>query len=474
MAFGRKLIAAATLVLASALPAQAATLASANAFACGVDRSGGYTPPSASVASRAMRASFGYPGRNLDPQMPSMVKLRIVYEHPDRIEIDHCGGTVIDDRWIVTAAHCVAADRTWDRVEVIAGDTNLDGVGVVKRTSRDAICHAGFEYDGLKDDIALIRLEEPLPPEIVPASLDGQGRSSARVGGSALVAGWPVTGRNAGDRRLNKTPVNIREVDVPGYITATSATGGADGVCRGESGGPLMAYGMRGLQLAGVLSGIQPGTENYSGEECMLAGYEMYFTPVAAFSNWINTIVATCDHGPDECRGGGNVGSNLLLAYAPSYSGQASYTQPSYQPVAQQVAYHQPTVQHVTYTQPVTQQVAYVESVAPAYQPVYQEIASTPIYTTAPSYTTAYVETTPVYEPTFNLGYVDTASLYVEPAYVETSVPWSSTGDSYIETTPMTYTQSAPTYVDVTYNYRPAAMYEGGYSVAYAESFIYE
>lgn len=431
MAFATKIFGAATLLLAFGTSVHAETLASANAFACGVDGASVMSSPSHSTGSRVSLAHTGYPGSTLDPDMPAMVKLRIVYEHADRIEVDHCGGTVVNSRWIVTAAHCLAADKSWDRVEVLAGDANLDGSGIVRRVSRDAVCHSGFQYESLKDDVALIRLEEPLPPEIVPAAVDDQGTSSAKTGGSVIAAGWPVTGRNAGDRHLNKTTLNVKSVELPGYITASSPYGAAEGVCRGESGGPLMAYGPLGLQLAGVLSGIQPGTENASGDECMLGGYEMYFTPIAAFTDWMDKVLALCDHGPDECRGSGAM--SMLLASAPSVL-NGTYQGDVYQSEPVTVAYE---------TQSTW------ETVVHEHQPTY-ELAYDPL----PVYEVTYLETAPLY--------IETVETYTTPA-----VFYEDVAQAYIDVT--------PTYQSVgAYDSGHSVTYEGGYSVAYANSFIYE
>ena len=492
MAFVSRLLGAASLICAFSSSVHAETLAGANAFACGVDAPTVYGNAQ-STSRNVAQTSNRYPGAGLDLDLPSMVKLRIVYEYPDRIEIDHCGGTVIDSQWVVTAAHCVAADSSWDRVEVIAGDTDLDGQNTVRRVSRNAVCHSGFEYDGLKDDVALIRLDEPLPYDIKPARLDQQNQTSARRGSSGLVAGWPVTGLKAGDRRLNKTQVEVTDVQVPGYITAVSASGGPDGVCRGESGGPLMAYGSYGLQLAGVLSGIQPGTNNGQGEECVLSGYEMYFTPIAAFRSWMDNVRNLCTRNPALCSGSGSRG--MLLANAPSYNGSAK---PSYQPASP--AYVQAPVQQApqpTYVSvgSIDQQYVSIAEAQPTYVPIAQ-IQPTYIDVSSQyaSYDSGYsVPTQPVYQDvSYQIALADpvqtidyNTSNYVSVGYLDGGNSYAPVatqyGDysfeqpaapAYIDTTP-TYNsignyESIGTYPSVG-SYESVGTYDSGYSVAYAE-----
>lgn len=289
--------------------AGAADLSSANAFACGAPSSYQHTA-STTTGARYTKGSSIRHAQGVNPQFDSMIKLRMVYDHGDYTETEHCGGTAIGSRWVVTAAHCVQGpegdDTKWDRIEITAGDQSLEGTTTISRVATDVVCHAGFDYSYLANDIALIRLDEPLPAEIKPAKMDGYRRPSVTAGGIAQVAGWPVTGAKAGQALLQTIALAVKKVEWPGYITVTSPSGQLEGVCRGESGGPIVGVSGGQRQLAGVLSGIETGTENSAGEPCMQAGYEMYYTPIAAYRNWIDEVRNICDRNPDECRGTGS------------------------------------------------------------------------------------------------------------------------------------------------------------------------
>lgn len=303
-----------------ATTAQAADLAEVNAYACGASPAL-KSAVSTGVGSRMSRGKRVALARGVNPQFPSMVKLKMVFDHGDYTETEHCGGTVIDSRWVVTAAHCVqgpaGTTEKWDRIEVIAGDSSLEGRSQIKRTATTVACHAGFDYSYLANDIALIRLDEPLPREVRHARLDDYRRPSVSAGGIAQAAGWPVTGGKAGETTLQVVPLSIKKVEWPGYITVTSPRGYAEGVCRGESGGPLMGFSNGRPSLAGVLSGIETGTENSQGEPCMRGGYEMYFTPIAAYRQWIQQVRNVCDTNPDSCRGRGSASFFLSDARMP-------------------------------------------------------------------------------------------------------------------------------------------------------------
>jgi secreted trypsin-like serine protease len=322
---------AAALVATFILTANTATagdLSSANAFACGATNTSGHSA-STTTGGRFVAGQRVNHAAGVNPQFEAMVKLRMVYDHDGFTETEHCGGSVIGSRWIVTAAHCVQGPdgdpSKWDRIEITAGDQSLEGQTTISRVATDVVCHAGFDYSYLANDIALIRLDEPLPREVRPVTMDEYRRPSLSAGGIAQVAGWPVTGMKAGQTLLQTVALAVKKVEWPGYITVTSPAGQVEGVCRGESGGPIVGVTNGQRQLAGVLSGIEMGTENSAGEPCMKAGYEMYYTPIAAYRNWIDEVQAICDRNPDECRGTSSAEFFLTDAAQPKAITASSY-----------------------------------------------------------------------------------------------------------------------------------------------------
>mgnify|MGYP000194305955 CR=1 FL=1 len=294
-----------TAVLMAALSGQALAggLGDINAVSCGTD------PAKASRIAKPTGAVYeiGNPAilaAGADSQFPAMVKLKMIYQHDGYAEIEHCGGTVIDSRHVITAAHCVKAKDglQWDRIELVTGDHEVDSSRVIRRTAHQAVCHAGADTY-LSNDIAIVKLDQPLPKEIVPAQIDDFRRPTVKPGGIALAAGWPVTGPKAGQTSLQKVPLSVTDVEWPGFITVTSPFGRMEGVCQGESGGPLLSTTNGYQSVAGVLSGIEPGTNDHTGEPCMKAGYDMYYTPIAAYRDWIENVIDMCSNHPDECRG---------------------------------------------------------------------------------------------------------------------------------------------------------------------------
>src|SRR6185295_18593974 len=72
-------------------------------------------------------------------------------------QVGFCGGSIIGDRWILTAAHCLL-----DSEAVVVGYGNNDRTKTTKIDSEKIIVHPGY-IAGEKTDVALIKLKKPIP-----------------------------------------------------------------------------------------------------------------------------------------------------------------------------------------------------------------------------------------------------------------------------------------------------------------------
>ena len=106
-----------------------------------------------------------------------------------------CGGTLVSNRHVVTAAHCTDGRQASD-IKVVIGDTNLALVTEATSFIRNVKTikqHPDYDSSTTKNDICVLKLEEAVDltsyPNIKPICLPAQGTTFAN-GNGATVTGW--------------------------------------------------------------------------------------------------------------------------------------------------------------------------------------------------------------------------------------------------------------------------------------------
>ncbi|XP_055908350.1 trypsin-1-like [Eupeodes corollae] len=207
-----------------------------------------------------------------------------------------CGGALINDRYILTAAHCIH-NNNWQSISVRLQeyDRSFNAVknGITRKVSK-AIVHEKYNPTTVENDIALLRLDSPVPltDPLRPICLPAANQNFDLKQG--IVAGWGLTKENGFVSSILQevtvpiiTNAQCRATQYKSKILETMlcagvvSTGGKD-ACQGDSGGPLGVMD-RTMKIAGVVS---------FGYGCAKPNAPGVYTRVSKYLDWISKNTA--------------------------------------------------------------------------------------------------------------------------------------------------------------------------------------
>jgi secreted trypsin-like serine protease len=260
----------------------------------------------AAPAFAAQEQESGQPGEQIvggtavpDGKYPFMAALLDVSQGATPLQQQFCGGALIDQSHVLTAAHCMGDPI--QSLRVVVGRTVLNSnQGQVRRVSRVFI-HP--RYDGSKNsafDAAVLELASPVQG-IQPVKLPATGSNKLeRPGTKVTIAGWgrtfegkttplrnrmreaslPVVSDAKCEARYN-TLADPRLRVFPSIMLCASKTN-VD-TCQGDSGGPLFRAERGGFRQLGIVS---------FGFGCARPGFPGVYTQVSAppIANFIKNV----------------------------------------------------------------------------------------------------------------------------------------------------------------------------------------
>ncbi|XP_055622121.1 chymotrypsin-1-like [Toxorhynchites rutilus septentrionalis] len=198
-----------------------------------------------------------------------------------------CGAVIINEKWVLTAASCVPGPLI-PSIRVVVGALQLRGDGTT-HLIYDIIPHPGFNPVTHENDIALIKLVEPIKFSDSVSSIKLEKDFSNENKAGAQASGWGYTtygGPKSSllqwvelniltleECRQKHTAENARFVFNSTICTLSDV---GTGMCYGDAGGPLTHNG----KLQGIVSWAIPCAK----------GYPDVFMRVSSYYSWITEV----------------------------------------------------------------------------------------------------------------------------------------------------------------------------------------
>ncbi|XP_058457030.1 serine protease nudel [Malaya genurostris] len=214
----------------------------------------------------------------------------------------HCGGSIFNEHWIISAAHCCDNFHR-HYYELRAGMLRKRSFApqVQVATVTHIVVHSGYSATKMANDIALMRSDRPFHYNrwVRPICLPARHRTTndrdwlwgPKAGTLCTAIGWGALWERG------KAPDHLKFVSVPilgyckhkndrdgMYICAGDSEGGHD-ACQGDSGGPFVCQSHSNpheYYLAGVVS---------HGEGCARQSEPGVYTRVALYLDWIHNKI---------------------------------------------------------------------------------------------------------------------------------------------------------------------------------------
>ncbi|XP_016944664.2 chymotrypsin-2 [Drosophila suzukii] len=202
-----------------------------------------------------------------------------------------CGGAIIANQWVVTAASCLGGLRK-NNVKVVTTTYNNWGSAGWEYSVEDIILHCNFDKPMYHNDIALIKTHALFDYDDVTQNITTAQLQDLTEGETLTMYGYGATDVSfdlswelhqldvtyVSPEKCNSTYGGTQDLDL-GHLCAVGKVGA--GACHGDAGGPL-------VDSRGRLVGVG----NW-GVPCAY-GFPDVFARISFYDSWITSTINGC------------------------------------------------------------------------------------------------------------------------------------------------------------------------------------